>query len=655
MEFHKSLSRICVSALLLSCIGSVHPAFAATHWVSPTGTATYATCSGSTPLSGTSACSLSTANSSAAAGDLVYLRSGTYTQSSSGSGITPSNNGTSSTNMITFQGYPSDSSQPIISGGYYGIDLIGGNSYISVLNIEFLNQTIDWAMITEGANHNQVANSIFINNITQGAPTFFIGPESDLKFPTHNWIHGNTFEFTGSADGAAGTGCTDGGGDSMDIGQSGGTYGNTTGDLSNNNTIENNVFDHNPHDAINIYGEYTVVRGNVFHNEPWSSGCTTTSNYNNSSFTNSAYDGLYSHRDAEATEDFDRNMTFNLFEGNRYGYAGINNANDGSEDFDFGTDGSILRYSFFYASMGSCLQFKYQRGDGVGSGGNGGTYNRTYNNTFYDCGVGWPPANEAVGDGCNTNSCPFAAVAISTYNGSSSAAGNVLKNNLIYEPDSLGLAMYGADAIDHSPGGTTPSFSPAISWSEYPTAVNNWCTKSQSSSGACSAFGNPLFNNPSITNPASTTLPDLSLQSGSPALNGGTYLTTATNSGNSSTTLTVADAQYFQDGTWGSDLSRPAAGLGGTMQADQIAIGTVTNVVRISAVTYGTYNAPVGTITLTSPMTWSSGSSIWLYSKSDGVVVMQSTAPNYGAGMLTGSSTPTPSGATNLKGNAVPQ
>lgn len=636
MKIRKSLSPQLLFALFLFCVGSGFPAFAATHWVSPTGTAAYSSCVGATPLSGTSACSLATANSNAVAGDLVYLRSGTYTQSSGGTGIQPSNNGTSSSNMITFQGYPSDSSQPIISGGHYGIDLAGGNSYISVLNIEFLNPTVDWALITEGAHHNQVASNTFVNNIAQGAPTFFIGPESDLVFPKHNWVHDNTFSFTGSADGTNGLGCTDGGGDDMDIGQSGGTYGNTTGDLTNNNTIENNVFNHDPHAAIDGYGEYNVIRNNVFHNEPWSSGCGNTGNYSNTKYSNSAYNGLYAHRDAQFTEDFDRNMTFNLFEGNRWGYAGINDTNDGSEDFDLATDGSIFRYNFLYASMGSCLQFKYQRGLGVGAGGNGGTYNRTYNNTFYDCGVGWPPATEVVGDGCNTSSCPFAAAAISTYSGAPSAAGNVLKNNLIYEPDSLGLGMYGADAIDHTPGGSSPPFSPTISWSEFPTAVNNWCTQSQTSSGACSATGNPSFTNPDITNPASTTLPDLSLQSGSSARNGGTHLTTATNAGSSSTTLTVADAQYFQDGTWGSDLSRPAAGLGGTMQPDRICVGTVTNCATISSVTYGTYNAPAGTITLASALTWSNGASIWLYSKSDGTVVMDTTAPDYGAGIPSG-------------------
>src|SRR5208283_4351907 len=120
-----------------------------------------------------------------------------------------------------------------------------------------------------------------------------------------------------------------------------------------------------------------------------------------------------------------------------------------------------------------------------------------------------------------------------------------------------------------------------------------------------------------------------SLQSTSPAINGGTYLTTATNSGSSSKTLTVADAQYFQDGTWGSDLSRPAAGLGGTMQPDWIAIGTVTNTVQISAVSYGSYNASAGTITLASSMTWASGAPIWLYKKSDGTVVLAGSAPDY--------------------------
>ena len=174
---------------------------------------------------------------------------------------------------------------------------------------------------------------------------------------------------------------------------------------------------------------------------------------------------------------------------------------------------------------------------------------------------------------------------------------------------------------------------PSNGWAKLGTAVNNWCSGAQTGgdAGGCSASGNPLFANPDLSNPASTTLPDLSLQASSSAVNGGTWLTTATNSGTGSTTLTVADTMYFQDGTWGSDLARASAGLGGTMQADWMAIGTVSNTVQISSITRGAYNAPAGTITLASPMTWSNGAHIWLYRKSDGQQVLVGTAPDYGA------------------------
>jgi hypothetical protein len=195
--------------------------------------------------------------------------------------------------------------------------------------------------------------------------------------------------------------------------------------------------------------------------------------------------------------------------------------------------------------------------------------------------------------------------------------------------------MFHADAIDHTPGGTTPPFSPRVAWSEFASASNNWCTGTQTG-GACAAFGDPQFTNPDITNVSSKTLPDLSLKASSGAIDGGTYLTTATNAGSNSTTLTVADALYFQDGTWGSDLAKASAGLGGTMQADWIAIGSVSNVVQISSVSYGAYNNPVGTITLASPMTWNNADHIWLYKKSDGALVLSGAAPDYGASEYVG-------------------
>src|SRR5690242_11021381 len=82
-------------------------ALATTYWVSPTGAAASGACIGSTPLSGTAACPLSTANNSAVAGDTIYLRDGIYILTSlSGCGndyacgIFPKNRGTANARII---------------------------------------------------------------------------------------------------------------------------------------------------------------------------------------------------------------------------------------------------------------------------------------------------------------------------------------------------------------------------------------------------------------------------------------------------------------------------------------------------------------------------------------------------------------------------
>jgi hypothetical protein len=107
---------------------------------------------------------------------------------------------------------------------------------------------------------------------------------------------------------------------------------------------------------------------------------------------------------------------------------------------------------------------------------------------------------------------------------------------------------------------------------------------------------------------------DFHLQSGSPAIGTGTYLTTAVGSASSSTTLTVADAAYFQDG-WG------IAGV----QPDWIRIGTDTSV-QISSINYST-----NVITVANPVTWSNAAPIYLYKDSSGNVVLNGPNPDIGA------------------------
>jgi parallel beta-helix repeat protein len=106
---------------------------------------------------------------------------------------------------------------------------------------------------------------------------------------------------------------------------------------------------------------------------------------------------------------------------------------------------------------------------------------------------------------------------------------------------------------------------------------------------------------------------NLHLLAGSPAIGAGGPLTTAVGAGVTSTALTVANASFFSDGY----------GLTG-VQADWIRIGASTTV-QISSINYGT-----NVITLGSAQSWSNNDSIYLYKKSDGVIVLNAANPNIG-------------------------
>jgi hypothetical protein len=137
-------------------------------------------------------------------------------------------------------------------------------------------------------------------------------------------------------------------------------------------------------------------------------------------------------------------------------------------------------------------------------------------------------------------------------------------------------------------------------------------------------------NNPNFVNLAGN---DFHLQSNSPAIGRGTYLTTAIGSGSSSTSLVVSDANYFQ---YGYGLSNAYS----TVNGDCISVTTVGNHVCITAINYST-----NTLTLANPISWSNGDPIWLYSKSDGVQVLTGSVPDMGAypnGSGGGGSAPAP-------------
>lgn len=648
------------------------PMAAGTYWVSPTGASAWTACQSVTPLAGAAACVRTTANTNAVAGDVVYFRGGTYTIAGSGldfGGIQPANSGTDG-NVITFARHADEA--PIITGPAltYGIYL-DGKSYIKIDGITFQNVPT-YGYIIKSSHHNEIANCTFTStsgNFGQGihiSGTLSCGTLNCWN--THNWIHHNTIERRVQSDP-----CIEG----VDLIRIGSAFGggNTVED-DNYNTVEDNMFAHAAHTVVDNFGRFTVLRNNISHNEPWLTGCTnyqssssvtslavgtgskaltvetgksyaagqpigiihtdtpanamagTVTSYNSGTgalvvnvtysvgsgthtawtisqknypyYENAVYNGLFGHRNFQLSDDYGRDGTFVLVEGNRLGHAGANPGNAGPMNLDAAAPKNIIRYNWIFNGMASGIYFKYANSaflpcDGVrtSNGDCGGVQNRVYHNTLYRNGHGF---NARVYGHMNN---AYNGQGIAQWNASGTGTTqNVIKNNLLYENAEGDICALG---LNESPCA-------AEAWD---TVVSNWVTTD----------GNPLFVNPDVSDPSSATLPNLALQSSSPAIDGATHLTQANGIGSNSTTLIVDDALYFQDGSWGSDLAR-----GVTLFPDWIAIGSVSNTVRISSIDYAT-----NTITLAQPMTWSDNAPIWLYKKSDGSAVLHGTAPDYGA------------------------
>jgi glutamine amidotransferase PdxT len=194
-----------------------------------------------------------------------------------------------------------------------------------------------------------------------------------------------------------------------------------------------------------------------------------------------------------------------------------------------------------------------------------------YNNTIADC------------------SCTNGAIQLDLGTGGS------VRNNIFYNATS-GSSPYTADGSLH----------------DYNMAYRT--SGGTSWSGDFNGEANKIANvNPNFTNPAGY---DYTLQAGSAAINSGGHLTTvaAADSG-SGTSLVVSDSRFFQDG-WGNP----------NVQADWIAVGSVSNTVQITSINYATQ-----TITLASSISRSSGDRVWLYKDSDGTIVLEGSAPDRGA------------------------
>ena len=608
------------------------------------------------------------ANTNISAGETVYIRGGTEDYqvyavgaidgSTATRGIDPDNNGTSWTNRITYSVYPGEKVHFQGNDPYaytWGIAL-KDNNYIHVTGIDPSDSTAKnmkfsnlWQGLyitsatdlpgdpeTDGSHYNEIDHCEFTEQSnTEGTGLYNYRYNSISRHSTYNWVHDCAFhswgyhsgpytssECDGPADPwsccvAEGSGnCSRDNGVGLDIGTEAWRGSSTSSDAddkpdyTNFNLVEDCDLYHCGHQNVGVFGKHNMVRNCHIYNDPWY--------YNSDLDKTFGYRSVYMVGDGDPayfgpSQDtwYDTN-NHNFLEGNRIAHSGITSwsTNAGGVALCMvAQKESLLRYNEFYAAGLSALYINTKPSQY-------GWNLHIYNNTVFACGNGEALTN--ANSTFRSGFVQFDSVVKLLINNF-----HVFKNNIFWK-NRYGM-VYDGDSITLEPAGQGLT----------QTRENNWEEEDEGTDDPLFINEGP-YSSPTMDDPyfitagadaSSTSVPNLGLQSGSPCINAGGALTVTTNSGSASTTLTVDDALYFQDAYFGESGDDVSAFLtAANWEADWIAIGTVGNIVQISAINYTT-----DTITLASAKTWANGASVWLYKKSDGTVVLYGSAPDQGA------------------------
>ena len=509
------------------------PLSAGTYWVSPTGTASWANCKSQSPLSGTAACGMAIANVNAAAGDTVWIRGGNF-----GTGVAPANSGTSSSS-IAFAGYTGETIK--ILRAATGIN-VRGKSNISIDGI-----TTDSCLSfvdLRSANHIRVLNCTLVNSSdTGGWPVGVLMYTNSRYNRIANCVIGNAGHMS----------VNDDIGGLMVVG----AWEDST-DSTAYNLIENNILYHGGHHVMEVSSKYNIIRGNSFHNENWTS-CGRPSTGNLCGNRNILVGDIIS-------------AYWNVIEGNRFAFSGASIDDlTGASGLSIRCSHTIVRKNLIYLNDGPGMTL-YADASGIYDS----RYCHIYNNVFYKNGVS--PLSQS--DYRYTFGLTFDDVAGN--NPAIPITDNAIKNNLFYQNTGGDFYFY-----------YTSLSLQTVLGNYYASASNNSVSMAVIP-GNTHSSADPLFADISaastVTNIAAF---DFHLQTGSPAIDKGVFLTTTTAAGNGSV-ISVADASYFIDGY-------------GITGGDTIQLEGQTGRAQIIGVDYAANKITVG-----KSLTWTSGQGVGL-------------------------------------------
>jgi len=521
------------SAVLLSC-GSLGSA-GAIHWVSSTGTAAWTTCVGSTALADSAACSLATANASAAPGDTIYLRGGTYSTT-----LAPRQSGTAAAG-ITFQSAGGEVAA--LRGVAVAIDL-QSRSYLTIDGLAA--DTVDYWLRLKSSDHICVFNCTFTNLRSNTQPNW---PDGLLisESSHHNWVKNCSAGGVGYALTDCSGPCAIGG---MFLGdwEIGPPY-----DASSFNLIENNTFYHGGHHVLEINSPSNIIRNNYFHNENWTGTCAHPE-------TN----GMCADRNIIIEDNVGNFAIRNVIEGNIIAYGGVPADGNTSTGMSIRTQSNIVRNNLFYDNDGPGISLYEGSGQSYSA-----DHTHIFANVFFHNGY---TAVAMTGSDARYNS----GLLFDHTSGTSGApiANVVIKNNLFWDDNGSSLSFYYTDPASEELAGNF-----------YQTAYSRGASGNgpvDLPAGNLKSASDPLFTNisgaPDVSNPNQF---DFHLQAASPAIDQGVFLTTTSTAG-TGTVIPVVDASYFIDGFGiiGGDLIQLQ---GQTQVAHIVSVDYATNAITVDA------------------------------------------------------------------------
>ncbi len=472
---------------------------ATNYYVSPAGSASWASCTNiNTP------CSLSTANTNAVAEDVVYFRTGTYTTS-----LNPAHSGVSG-NPITFAAYNGENAY--LENGNYAIDLRNGQDYLIIDGFKSDNAK-QYELFAQNSTHVELKNCHFSVNMPGATAWFSVDIDAGCSY----WsIHNNKFDVIQRPTGLL----NESGGSLLGIGGS--------ANPAHHNYIYNNIFiDGMNHDFFALsYSDYNVVENNTF--------------YNTGTWVCTSDPGTCAVGPGE-TMQIEKGADHNVIENNVYHETSRNFG----DSHMVGIHQLNSKYNIYRGNIG----YDYDGwGIDIYTGPNYGyadtDYNRIYSNTYYNMMSSTYYSNDGHGvirlyDYQSNQYLKHTKVVnnvVSTSGKRAFEANEIYSGMLLpYSNEFFGNWLYyiaqSTEVRRYTPNDSTQYYTISQAQTNFPSEFHD-------------NSPNDLID-PKLTNPASG---DMRLQSSSPCIDAGQWLTTITSATGSGTSFVVADPYFFFDG-----------------------------------------------------------------------------------------------------------